>query len=81
MKVHELLAKAALQLVPKGRNLELVGWAEGYLVVKFHGRNTLYVYGSNIAECERDKIIGNPYPDALFTKLRDKHAWHCHKVE
>jgi len=81
MKVSELIAKAEPKPVARGRNLGLVGWADGYLLVKFRGRDTLYIYGPDIAEHEAEKIVKNPYPDALFTKLRDKHQWKCHKVQ
>lgn len=81
MKVSELIAKADMRRVFRANNLAELGWADGYLVVRFRGRPTLYIYGPNIAECERDKVLANPYPDALFTRLRNKHCWQCHKVE
>jgi len=80
MKVSEILAKANLQPVTKGRNLELCGWADGYLVVKFHGSPTLYINGPNVAEVERDKLLRSIYPDSLFNKLKAKHNWQCLKV-
>ena len=81
MKVSELLAKTEMQAVPKGKNLFKIGWADGYLIVRFKGRSKLYIYGARIAEEERDKLLRVPYPDKLFTQLRDKHCWQCMKVE
>ena len=81
MKVSDLLALVEMKSVPKGRNLDYIGWLSGYLVVVFKGRMTKYVYGPNVAEVERDKIIRTPYPDSLFNKLKAKHDWQCLKVE
>jgi hypothetical protein len=81
MKVSDLISRTVLRPVRKAKNLDTLGWCDGYLLVRFKGRDTLYIYGPNIAEAERDKILANPYPDALFTRLREKHKWQCHKVE
>ena len=78
MKVSELLAKATPQPVTRAKNLGTIAWVDGYLVVRFRGRPDHYVFGPNIAEAERDKILKNPYPDALFSKL--KSHWSCYKV-
>jgi hypothetical protein len=82
MKVSEILANANPQPVSRGRNLYKIGWHDGYLVVTFQGRDAIYIYGKDgggIAEAERDKILANPYPDALFSRLK-KH-WQVFKVE
>ena len=82
MKVSELLAKATPQPVTRAKNLGTIAWVDGYLVVTFQGRDAIYIYGKDgggIAEAERDKILANPYPDALFSKLK-KH-WQFFKVE
>jgi len=81
VKVSDLISRAVPHPVPKARNLDMVGWCDGYLLVRFKGRGTLYVYGPEIAEAEVEKILKNPYPDALFNRLRNKHNWQCHKVE
>jgi hypothetical protein len=81
MKVSDLISRTVPQYITKAANLDMVGWCDGYLLVRFKERSTLYIYGPNIAEAELDKIVKNPYPDALFTKLRNKHAWNCHKVK
>ena len=78
MKVSDLISRTVLQFVTKAHNLSQVGWCDGYLLVRFRGRSTLYVFGPDIAEAEFDKILKNPYPDALFSKLK-KH-WSCYKV-
>lgn len=66
MKTSELLAKITMHPVTKGRNLRLVGWADGYMLVAFHGSSERWIYGPDVAEVERDKILRVPYPDALF---------------
>jgi hypothetical protein len=84
MKVSEIIANANPHPVSRGRNLYKIGWASGYLVVSFRGRDTIYIYGKDgggIAEAERDKILANPYPDKLFVNHRDKQGWKCLKVE
>lgn len=72
--------KFDMQQVKHGRNLDRVGWANGYLLVQFQKRSDRYVYGPDIAEEERDKLVANPYPDALFVRLRKKHNWKCKKL-
>lgn len=81
MKVSELLAKATMQPVPKARNLSHLGWADGYLLVRFKGRGTLYIYGPKVAEDTVDRLLKVPYPDKLFTQWRDKHCWQRMKVQ
>jgi hypothetical protein len=83
MKVPELLAKVEMRPVSKARNLREIGWADGYMVVRFWTGPSLYIFGPSIAEAERDKLLRSPYPDGLWTKLRKKHAddWKSHKVE
>ncbi len=78
MKVSDLISRTVPQFVTKAHNLDQIGWCDGYLLVRFRGRSTLYVFGPDIAEVERDKILANPYPDALFSKLK-KH-WQCYKI-
>ena len=79
MTVSDLISRTVPQPVAKAKNLDMLGWCDGYLLVRFKGRDTLYIYGPNIAEAERDKIASNPYPDALFCKL--KNHWKVYKVE
>jgi hypothetical protein len=79
MKTSELIAKVTLQPVPKARNLGWIGWADGYLLVRFK-TSTLWVYGPNIPEVKRDQILANRYPDSLFTKAI-KNKYQCFKVE
>lgn len=81
MKIRELLATTKPERVLKGHNLEFVGWNDGYMVVKFFGRDDQYIYGPRIAECEKDKILKNPYPDSLWNKLVKKNGWQHVKVE
>ncbi len=81
MRTSELLAKVEMVPVSKARNLGEIGWADGYLVVRYKGRPTLYVYGPAIAEAERDKLLKVPYPDKLINQLKAKYGWQCHKVE
>jgi hypothetical protein len=83
MKTSELLAKVEMLPIPKAKNLRAVGWADGYMVVRFRTGAALYIFGPSIAEVERDKLLRSPYPDGLWSKLRKKHAedWKSHKVE
>lgn len=67
MKVYELIAKVSMHPVPKGRNLREVGWADGYLVVRFTGP-AMWIYGPQIPEVKRDQLLKNPFPDSLFQK-------------
>ena len=81
MKVSDLISRTVFHPVPRGKNLSVIGWAEGYLLVRFKGRGTLYVYGPNIPEDTVGRLLKVPYPDKLFTQWRDKGGWQCHKVE
>lgn len=38
------------------------------------------IYGPNIDQSEMEKVVKNPFPDALFSRLKAKHAWQCKKV-
>ena len=67
MKASELISRTVPKPVTKGRNLDQVGWCDGYLLVRFRGRSTLYIFGPAIPEVERDKLLRSPYPDRLFT--------------
>lgn len=80
MKVSEIVTNAEPHPVIKARNLSSIAWHSGYLVVKFKGRSTLYIFGPNIPEAEQDKILANPFPDRLFT-TNIKNKYRCHKVE
>lgn len=87
MKVSELIAQSKFHRVPHGRNIAEVSWVQGYLLVRFSqpkgfksDRVRLYIFGPNIPEAERDKLLRVPYPDKLFTQnIRGKYQ--CHKVE
>ncbi len=79
MKVSDLISRTVPQLVTKAHNLDRIGWCDGYLLVRFRGRSTLYIYGPNIAEAEYDKILKNPFPDRIF-KLVIRDRYHCYKV-
>lgn len=80
MKVSELLSSVAFQPVPKGRNLAQVGWAHGYLVVRFRGRSdVMWIYGPEIEEKRRDQLLANPFPDSLFQKAI-KAKYRAYKV-
>lgn len=80
MKVSEVLAKADMRPVPRAKNLGRIGWADGYMPVRFRGKPTIWIYGPDIPEAERDKILRVPFPDKLFsTNIRAKYR--CHKVE
>lgn len=73
MKASELFAKATMHPVPKGRNLKCVGWADGYLLVRF-SKPDLWVYGPDIPKLKCDQIVANPYPDSLFQKaIKNKY--------
>ena len=72
--------KFDLKHVLKAKNLDLIGWAGGYMLVQFKGRPTRYVFGPNISEAEFDKILVNPYPDRLFT-TNIRNRFKCHKIE
>ncbi|MDE2099422.1 MAG: hypothetical protein KGL39_19375 [Patescibacteria group bacterium] len=79
MKIADLIRKSPLTRVYMANNLHSAGWSDGYLVVRFNGKPTLYIYGPNIPEAERDKLFRSPYPDKLFeTNIRNKYK--CHKV-
>ena len=79
MKVSDLISRTVPQFVTKAHNLDQIGWCDGYLLVRFRGRSTLYVFGPNIPECEYDKIMANPFPDRIFT-TNIKNKYRCHKV-
>ena len=77
MKASEILPNANLQPVSRGR-MKRIGWYAGYLVVEY--RTATYVYGPNIAEAERDKLLRVPYPDNTLNQLKKKHNWQSFKV-
>jgi hypothetical protein len=77
MKVSEIFTNANLQTVSKGRMARL-GWYAGYLVVEYP--TATYVYGPNIAEAERDKLLRVPYPDNTLNQNKKKHNWQSFKV-
>jgi hypothetical protein len=79
VKVSELISRTVPKPVTKGRNLDQVGWCDGYLLVRFRNRSTLYIFGPDIEEVERDKLLRSPYPDKLFT-TNIKNKYKCHKV-
>ena len=81
MKVSEILANSKPNYLPKARNLDCIWWHAGYLVVRFKGWPALYVYGPNVPEEKRDMLLKNPYPDALFSKWKEKYNWQHFKVE
>lgn len=79
MTISELLANATPVSVTKGKNLSMIGWHGGYLVVRFRGRPTQWIYGPGIPEEEFSKIMRVPYPDKLFTS-NIKNKYQCHKI-
>ena len=77
MKVSELLAKATPQPVTRGR-MKRLGWYAGYLVVEYP--TATYIYGPQVAEAERDKLLRVPYPDNTLNQNKKKHNWQSFKV-
>jgi len=77
MKVSELLAKATPQPVTRGR-MKRLGWHAGYLVVEYP--TATYIYGPQVAEAERDKLLRVPYPDNTLNQNKKKHNWQSFKV-
>ena len=74
MKISELLDGMEMVLVAKAHNLARIGWKDGYLLVEFQGRPHRWVYGPNIPEAEKDKILRVPFPDKLFTtNIRNRY--------
>ena len=71
--------KFDLKPVPKARNLDLIGWSEGYVLVQFKGRSQQWIYGPAIPEDEVAKVLRVPYPDKIFT-LCIKNKFKCHKI-
>ena len=79
MKISELLAKATPQPVTRAKNLGTIAWVDGYMVVRFRGRDQLWVYGPDIPEVEKDKILRVPFPDRQFTQAV-KSKYKAYKV-
>lgn len=79
MKVSELVSKAEMFHLPKARNLRDVGWADGYMLVRFRSKPTLWIYGPDIPAEELPKLLRVPYPDKLFTQ-NIKNKFRCHKA-
>ena len=71
--------KFDLKSVPKAKNLDRIGWSNGYVLVQFKGRPDRYIFGPAIPESEVDKVLKNPFPDRLFT-VNIKNKFQCHKV-
>lgn len=80
MKISDILA-VPMQPVTRARNLDSIAWKDGYLLVRYQGRPTLYVFGPDISEAQKDSILKNPYPDRLFNVWRVKFCWKSHKIE
>ncbi len=77
MKVSDLISRTVPQSVPRAKNLDQIGYCDGYLLVRFKGKPTLWIYGPNISAVEVDKILANPFPDSLFYKvIRAKYRAH-----
>jgi hypothetical protein len=77
MKVSEIFTNANMKPVPRAKNLDQIGYCDGYLLVRFKGKPTLWIYGPNISAVEVDKILANPFPDSLFYKvIRAKYRAH-----
>lgn len=68
-----------MQPVPKAKNLDRIGWTNGYMLVQFKGRPDRWVYGPAIPEVELQKILRVPYPDKIFT-TNIKNKFKCAKV-
>ena len=71
--------KFDLKSVPKAKNLNCIGWSNGYVLVQFKGRPDRYIFGPAIPDSEVDKVLKNPFPDRLFT-TNIKNKFQCHKV-
>ena len=71
--------KFDLQSVPKAKNLDRIGWSNGYVLVQFKGRPDRYVFGPSIPQTEVEKVIKNPFPDRLFT-TNIKNKFQCKKL-
>lgn len=80
MTTTELLSNTEMHLVPKGRNLHAIGWHNGYMVVIFKTSRDRWVYGPQIPEVEKDKLLRVPYPDKLFTG-NIKAKFNAYKVK
>jgi hypothetical protein len=66
-----------LQEVPKGKNLHLIGWNAGYLLVQFRGKPDRWIYGPDIPQERFEQLLRVPYPDSLFSKvIRGKFKSH-----
>jgi hypothetical protein len=78
MKASEILPNANLQPVSRGR-MKRLGWYAGYLVVEYP--TATYIYGPQVAEAERDKLLRVPHPDHLLIQLRRKNEWKSYKVD
>ena len=79
MKVSELLSKAEMTPVHRGRNVKQVGCVDGYFLVRFH-TGALWVYGPNVPDGECEKLLRVPYPDKLFT-INIKNKFKAYKVQ
>lgn len=77
MKASEILPNANLQPVSRGR-MKRLGWYAGYLVVEYP--TATYIYGPNIEEAQRDKLLRVPYPDNTLNQNKKKHNWQSFKV-
>ena len=71
--------KFDLQSVPKAKNLDRIGWSNGYVLVQFKGRPDRYIFGPAIPQTEVEKVIKNPWPDRIFQTCI-KAKFQCHKV-
>ena len=68
-------------LVPilKAKNLDCAGYTDGYVLVRFSGRPTRYIFGPQIPRETFDKLFTAMYPDRQF-QLTIKTKFQCHKV-
>ena len=69
--------KFDLVSVPKAKNLHLIAWTDGYVMVQFKGKPDRWIYGPAIPQDEVAKILRVPYPDKIFTSnIRNKYRAH-----
>ena len=63
--------------VTRGRNLQRIGWHDGWLTVQFKA-GTVYKYGPGVPRERAEQLLRVPYPDKLFSQVI-KAKFPCQK--
>ena len=77
-QAEETPAAAWQMYAAKGTNIVGVGWMDGVLRLAFaasDGKGHRFYRFPGVAVEDANKLVGSPFPDKLWTQLREKHGY------